>query len=376
MNTSLRASSSRIAKAVLACSVALLAASPLSAQTTYTVVDLSAPGSYDTANAASGGQAAGFTAATATLSPTRAALWTGTGLTDLHPAHLLDNATAGITGRSTVTGFAGNLQVGWGIGANTTGSVAIAWRDTAASATFLPVPFSNFGSQALGTDGKQIVGYAGMNNADGTGGLAFHAMLWDANTGAAIDLGGGSKGAQAVGVGGGQQVGYVVKTGTNAALWKGTSKSLVSLHPKNAVVSRAAATDGVRQVGSATYSVRIRQEAAKGNHDANYSYATVWTGTAASALNIHPYPFQQSYATGVSGAYIVGVATDPTKTGTPAYNHAIVWDATYQATDLNAFLPAGFTGATATGVDAEGNVAGMMLAPDGRRHAIVWVPNP
>ncbi len=147
------------------------------------------------------------------------------------------------------------------------------------------------------------------------------------------------------------------------------------VHPKNAVVSTAYGTDGVRQVGYSGYDVRVRVEAVKGNKDARFNYATVWNGTAASAQIIHASPFTHSYATAVNGPWIAGYGADQTKPGTPAYYHAVVWDVNFHPLDLNAYLPAGYVGSQAFAVDAHGNVAGSMVAADGTRHAVLWTLN-
>lgn len=368
-----------IRQCLLGLGSAIISTATLAAQTSYTVVDLT-PGGYGIAYAASGGQAAGTVSASVAASlTTHAALWTGDGQTDLHPALVGDAATS----RSGVAGFAGNLQVGWGAGTATASrEVPLAWRDTAASATILRLPFTSWGARALATDGVQIAGYAGPFSRDGTTTAPSHALVWNASTGAVVDLGGGSNGAQALGVGGGQQVGYVLKAAWNAALWKGTSNSLVILQPTGAAYSYAYGTDGARQVGTVTYEVRVRTEAPKGNKTAMFTYATAWAGTAASAINIHPSPvnssvvFKHSFASSVAGPYIAGYAADDSKIGTPAYYHAIVWNASLQATDLNAFLPAGFIGAQAFSVDREGNIAGYIATASGIRHAALWIPNP
>lgn len=257
---------------------------------------------------------------------------------------------------------------------------------TADSAALLTIPFANIGGQALATDGSQIGGYAIPLNRDGTTQGPSRAMLWDVATGTPVDLGDGGSGAQVYGVGGGQQVGYVIKSLANAALWIGTAKSLVIIHPTGAVTSFACSTDGGRQVGYAGYDIRVRVEAFKGLKDTRFNYATVWNGTAASARNIHAVPvnamagvsLSHSFAQGIAGSLIVGYGGDQSKVGTPAYSHALVWDANmnYQATDLNAFLPAGFVGAQALSVDSQGNICGFMAKADGTRHAVVWVLNP
>lgn len=355
-------------------SATLFTLSSASAQTSYTVIDLT-PTASGSAQTASGGQAAGFTGSVPNAFSGKATLWTGDGAVDLHPA-FLDGAGA----RSQVNGFAGNLQVGVGAGTSTSNrNVPIAWSDTAASATLLSIPFVNAGGQANATDGLQIVGSAIGYDRDGTTLSSAHGLIWNVATGGVVDVGAD---ATLNDVDGGVQVGTITKTIANAALWRGTNKA-TSLHPKGAAVSSANGTDGVRQVGYAGFDIRVRQEAAKGNKNKRFTYAYVWTGNAASGLNIHPYVsnadgalLEFSYALKVKGPYIVGYATVPARTGTPAYNRAIVWDANYQATDLNAFLPAGFIGSIAYGVDESGYVAGVMTKADGTRHAVVWVPNP
>lgn len=355
-------------------SATLLTLSSASAQTSYTVIDLT-PTASGSAQTASGGQAAGFTGSVPNAFSGKATLWTGDGAVDLHPA-FLDGAGA----RSQVNGFAGNLQVGVGAGTSTGNrNVPLAWSDTAASATLLNIPFVNAGGQANATDGIQIVGSAIGYNRDGTTLSSAHALIWNVATGSVIDVGAD---ATLYDVAGGVQVGAISKTIANAAFWRSTNKA-TSLHPKTAAISVASGTDGVRQVGYAGFDIRVRREAVNGNKNKRFNYAHVWTGTAASALNIHPYAsnadgalFEHSYALKVKGQYIVGHASVPASTGTPAYNRAIVWDANYQVTDLNAFLPAGFIGSIAYGVDESGYIAGVMTKADGTRHAVVWVPNP
>ncbi len=368
--TTSKATRSSWAKNLIAgCSAALSAAASLAAQTSYTAVDLTPTGS-GVAYAASAGQAAGYSTALGV----HATLWTGDGAIDLHPAFL-----GGASARSVVNGFSGSLQVGTGAGTSTGNrNAAIAWSDTADSATLLSIPFASASSQANATDGVQIVGSAINFARDGTTLGTNHGLIWNVASGAVVDVGD----ASILDVAGGQQVGSVPKSLPNAALWFGT-KAVTLLHPKNAVMSVANGTDGVRQVGYAGYDVRVRVEAVGGKKDKRFNYAHVWTGTAASVINIHPYAsnadgaaFEHSYANKVAGSWIVGYATDLAKIGTPAYNRAIVWDASFQATDLNAFLPAGFIGSVAYGVDAEGNIAGMMTKADGTRHAVLWIPNP
>jgi hypothetical protein len=385
MQTQIKRTAFRPAAASLTLALALALARIGSAEAqSYTLVDLTPNAGNGVATGISAGVAAGYSATAIFSSLTHALLWDGTGATDLHPT-AFDLPASGTPGRSSVLDINGNLQVGWAAGSSTGNrTIPMAWRGSADTATTLAIPFTNYGGQATATDGTQIAGYAIPSNSDGTAQGPARGIVWDAASGAPVDLGDGGNGAMVYGVGGGQQVGYVIKKQASAALWRGTEKSLVVLHPTGAITSVANDTDGTRQVGYAGYDVRVRQEAAKGNKTARFNYAMVWNGTAASATSIHPYPvnslpginLSQSYALGVNGSWIVGYAGDQTKFGSPAYSHAIVWDAEYQSTDLNAYLPAGFVGAQATSVDANGNVSGFMAKSDGTRHAVVWLLNP
>ena len=355
-------------------SASVLATNDVHAQT-YTAIELASGSLNSTAYSITNGVAAGNAASPVYLR-SHATLWSNSVQIDLHPTFLEDTVN-GTYGASSVLGSTDSIQVGWGYGPTLQNRyVPIVWSGAADTAHILTLPFTNVGGQALATDGSQIVGYGtGLNN-DGTTTGSNRAVVWDVTTEQAIDLGDGGNGAQALGVGGGQQVGYIIKDLQNAALWNGSTNSLVVLHPKDAAASVAYGTDGVQQVGYSGYNVRVRAEATKGNKFKRYDYAMVWTGSAASALNIHPYSYTNSYAKATNGSWIVGYATDALSIGTPGFNHAIVWDATYQATDLNAFLSAPFVGSQALSVDGQGNVAGIAFTANGQRHAVVWMLNP
>ena len=352
---------------------ALAAGAPARAQTSYTAIDLTPNAGWAFAKGADG-VVSGY--AGANSSATHAMLWGADGALDVHPAFVTDLAT-GTGGRSVINGAGGGLQVGSAAGPGSANRlVPTVWSGDAASATALPIPFVNNGGEALATDGVQVAGWSTALDRDGTTFGPTHAMVWNAATGTAIDLGDGGNGARAHGVARGQQVGYVVKSLAIAAVWSSSAKSLVTMNPNGAVTSVANATDGVRQVGYAGYDIRVRVEAVKGNKTQRFTYATLWNGTAASAVNIHPaplngvVPFTNSYALDMSPTQIAGYAV-----AAGNVTHAIVWNADLSSIDLNAFLPAGFTAAQAYGVDANGVVAGVMVDAAGHRHAVAWVPN-
>jgi hypothetical protein len=358
----------------LALVAAALLACPASAQTGYTAIDLTPAGS-GSAQAAAGGLAAGYAGSVPNAFSGRAVLWTGDGPVDLHPGFLADAGS-----RSQVNGMSADLLVGSGAGALTGNrNVPLAWSVDTGAVTQLTIPFSHLGGQANATDGVQIVGSAIGLNRDGTAAGSAHGLVWNIASGTVVDVGAE---ANVFDVALGMQVGFVNKGSVNAAFWRGSSKATL-LHPKTAVLSVANGTDGVRQAGYAGFDIRVRVEAAKGNKNRRFNYAHVWTGTAASALNIHPYMssadgalLESSYAMKVKGSYVVGYATVSTGTTAIGPARAIVWDAAYQATDLQAFVPAGFVSSVAYAVDENGNVAGVMTRVDGSRHAVLWVRNP
>ena len=79
----------------------------------------------------------------------------------------------------------------------------------------------------------------------------------------------------------------------------------------------------------------------------------------------------------MNSSVIVGYGFDGKGLGTPSTYHAMVWNAaTLQSTDLNAFLPASYTGAMANAVDAQGVIAGQIFTASGQSHAAIWLPNP
>ncbi|HWW74971.1 MAG TPA: hypothetical protein VNZ44_06240, partial [Pyrinomonadaceae bacterium] len=107
-------------------------------------------------------------------------------------------------------------------------------------------------------------------------------------------------------------------------------------------------------------------------------HAALWTGTAASVVDLHPSGYASSQAHATNGAQQAGFGW----ANTPAQvtrRHALVWSGNAaSAVDLNQFMPLGFTEAAATGIDAAGNVVGWAVkgSSDGTAstHAVMWVP--
>jgi probable HAF family extracellular repeat protein len=142
----------------------------------------------------------------------------------------------------------------------------------------------------------------------------------------------------------------------HAFLWTGTAASAVDLNPSGFTFSFALGVADGQQVG-----------AAAGPATGDNNHAFLWTGTAASAVDLTPSEFTSSQAVGVANGQQVGFAD----------NDAILWTGTAaSAVDLNAFLPAGFTDARARGIDENGDIVGWASGPatGGNDHAFLWEP--
>lgn len=108
----------------------------------------------------------------------------------------------------------------------------------------------------------------------------------------------GSRESGAYGGGGTQQVGYAILgptvSTTRASVWNGTAATWVNLHPAVAGIDYSIGYDGdgTQQVGEV--------------YPAGFPHASLWTGTAASWVDLHPAPFSNSSAFGVGGGQQVG----------------------------------------------------------------------
>jgi hypothetical protein len=168
------------------------------------------------------------------------------------------------------------------------------------------------------------------------------------------------------GISGGQQVGtgWGSASGNfHAFLWSGTAASAVDLNPSGFTYSYAYGISGGQQVGyGSPHSVT-----------GEYDHALLWSGTADSVVDLHPSGFTHSYAYGTSGSQQVGNGWNGT------VNHALLWSGTAgSVVDLGSLLSSDYTSSYATGIDANGNVIGYAHhIPSNQDHAIVWaVPEP
>ncbi|HZT61356.1 MAG TPA: hypothetical protein VFA21_22305 [Pyrinomonadaceae bacterium] len=343
------------------------AQTPAPALQHYTMIDLTPAGATTaTASGANGAQQVGSAAFPVPASPgqteTHAVLWQGgaDAFTDLGPG--------------TAYAVGDGQQVGVAFGH------AALWSGTPGSLVDLN-PNTWDSSVASGVASGQQVGSATVTRpcgekrgACGSGSTSIHPFLWTGSASSAVDLTPSALGygaGQALGTDGAHQVGVVMQvvgisafTNPAAVLWSGTAASAVILNPPGSTESRANAVSGNQQVG---YAYSVHQ-------------AMLWSGSAASAVNLHPAGYLISEAKATNGVRQAGYGTVYNAAAQTSHTHALVWSGdAASAVDLNQFMPLGFTDATATGIDAAGNVVGWAVKGSANNtanvHAVMWVPS-
>jgi hypothetical protein len=250
-------------------------------------------------------------------------------------------------------------QCGYGYSPTTFGNHSLLWSGSAITVVDLHTLFSF--SYCTGNHAGQQVGF-------GERPVYFmttqHAMLWYGSAGTAVDLHPPTLGlpySKALGVHAGQQVGYGSNlpypglpadflgyhTTSHALLWTGTAASAVDLNPAGFAASEANSSNGVQQGGWVYDAVGISEHAA------------IWSGTAASFVDLHPAGFNDSKVNALTDTQQVGEGWVGPLGMPGSVRHALVWQGTAASVvDLNMYLPAGYTNGVATGVDINGNVVG------------------
>jgi hypothetical protein len=215
-----------------------------------------------------------------------------------------------------------------------------------------PVAFTGGFLAPRSGDATQTVGNDGLT----TGGSA---VLWAGPSGVGVDLTpAGYNSAFVYFTSGGQQAGYGTLSANGNSIpliWSGTAGSVEVLTPPSFNSGAVSGTDGVHQVG---YAGGLSFGA----------HAMLWTGTAASAVDLNPTNlsgFTKSVAIGIYGSQEVGNGSgaDPTE-------HALLWNGTADsAVDLN---PAGFYFSSAHGTSGAQQVGFGMATTTSPDHALLW----
>jgi hypothetical protein len=312
---------------------------------------------------ADGGAVVGFGYFGNAAGPYHAVLWTSAGAVDLNPT------TQGVNS-SQALATDGSQQVGVG------DSQAYLWSGAAASAANLnPTGLGIYSSTADGIYGNQQVGYGISYNF----GNATHAVLWNGAAASAVDLNPlGFLLSWATAADGAQQVGYGSPNGTglyHPLLWSGNAASVVDLSPSTLGItgSEALGVGGNQQVGEGS---------GTGSGGLTFaSHALLWTGTAASAVDLNPSSLNITFsiAYGTNGVQQVG---DGYGAGTLGSPHALLWNgAADTAIDLQSLLPASGTwySSQAYSIDDSGNIFGTAFGDYNgvtQYYAVEWSPIP
>ncbi len=255
------------------------------------------------------------------------------------------------------------VGVGFGSGGGLRNVHATVWGGTAASAIDLnPSQLGATSSFAFGVKDGQQVGYSAINsNPAGT------ATLWNGSAASAVLLSPPSGYAEtyAIATDGVHQVGYSVPNagGKHAVMWTGSAASMIDLEPAGLGVSEAVTVAGGQEGG---YAIDINQRVHPG----------IWTGSADSFVDLTPpsiialnHDFSGS-VTSTNGVQQVGFVGNGASYGNP-----LIWSGTADSAEL---LPTFGTGDIFTPYDIDdfGNVFGIAVDPSGNLTAIEWVPTP
>ena len=171
----------------------------------------------------------------------------------------------------------------------------------------------------------------------------------------------GRASSSAAGARAGSQVGAAgtsAFTPTRAALWTGSAASYIDLHPASGYFRTfAAATDGPIQGGYGTLDA-----------GASISHALIWRGSAATVIDLHPagvpgYDISQVFGAGegLQAGLITGSGA--------VFEHAALWAGSAVAfTDLH---PTGYLSSRANAI-SRGEQAGEAQDQNFDNHAMVW----
>jgi hypothetical protein len=122
------------------------------------------------------------------------------------------------------------------------------------------------------------------------------------------------------------------------------------------------------------YGVGGGQEVGVGLAADGLNRAIVWSGSANSAVELHPTGFDSSTAYGTNGIYQVGFGSvEGDLGGIPSnIHHALLWNGSAASVvDLNSLLPFSPADSEAYTIDAQGNIFGIANG-----NAVEWSPVP
>jgi hypothetical protein len=232
------------------------------------------------------------------------------------------------------------------------------WTGTAASETPMAEPSQNSGPEIYAMSANAIIGYGYVRTSPTDGYYGVFVWNQDGTQVTVIPPPAGYSEADGYGGTDTQQVGVVHDdNGGYPALWSGTAASFVNLLPAGYTDGGAYAADGNQQAGDV--------------YDGNNDFAALWTGTAQSFVNLHPQTggWTDSQVNAAGGGHQAGSVS----TSTPPYtDHACVWSGTAASfVDLHPASSPDFTDSYATGI-SQTVVCGNAYSQTSADHAVVW----
>lgn len=271
------------------------------------------------------------------------------------------------------TGTAVTTQVGYGYSTATSTNHALRW-DSSTRTDLQPTDPLFVNSQANGVAGTGSSTQI-VGQAMDTSGLN-HAFVWDAANSPTDLTPSAYDHSATLATNGTTQVGY---TNQQATLWTGTAASVISLHPADSI-SNTPFTSFLTSQGRAITPDSSAQVGVAFDDTFQVKHAIFWAGTAASALDLDPStdPFIESEANGISsdgsGGYnVAGLVRYPTDNA-HAGTYAEAWHVNGTSfTATELAIPAGFGFTQATGI-AGNLIVGYGTAADGHEHALLWDP--
>jgi len=191
----------------------------------------------------------------------------------------------------------------------------------------------------------------------------YHAMMWKGTSDSVVDLHPfalGFPSSEARDASSDSQVGsgyYYPAPGhptPHALLWHGTANSVVDLNPIGFTESDAVAVSGNSQGG-------------QGRMGTVYSHALLWHGTPESVVDLSPVGYYNSAVSGIDGNVQVGAASINTNL---TRFHALLWHGTAESVvDIN---PASFLGSIAFDISGNSQVGYGYEPVRGLGHALLW----
>lgn len=295
----------------------------------------------------------------------RATMWSGPNGASIY---IQDNSFNALYANTRINAISATQQIGFGFRTSFQGGNlndhALLWSGTPSSRVDLnPGTFDSSYGTAVGV--SQQVGYGSPTGAGGK----THALLWSGTAASVIDLqptDAKYTASQAMGIGGGHEVGNgTTSGGSHALMWTGTVDSVIDLHSSAFSSTGALAVDQDQEVG---IGIPV---------GGSQNHALLWSGTAESVLDLNPTGYVSSQAMAVLNGIQVGYGKNTTISSSPI---ALAWSGSADSyINLHSLLPLDSLGrvmptSEALTIDPSGNIWGVARDASNNIYAVEWSP--